>query len=64
MNRLPSGKKNPQVVRPFPLFRSLTSLPSTFMLKIWSHSNGGRVDWKIVLCRRRKSMLQHSARQR
>ena len=27
-------KKNPQVVRPFPLFRSFTSLPSTFMLKI------------------------------
>ena len=33
MNRLPSGKKKPQVVRPFPLFRSFTSLPSTFVLE-------------------------------
>jgi len=34
MIRFPSGKKNPQVVRPLPLFKSFTSLPSTFMLKI------------------------------
>ncbi len=34
MKRLPSGKKKEQVVRPFPVLKSLTSLPSMFMLKI------------------------------
>jgi hypothetical protein len=45
MIRLPSGKKYPQVVRPLPVETSRTSVPLTFIVKIWSQSNGGRVDW-------------------
>lgn len=45
MTRRPSGKKNPQVVRPRPVETGLTSLPSTPIVKIWSQENGGRVDW-------------------
>ena len=44
---LPSFRKYAQVVRPLPVETSFGSDPSAFMMKIWSHSYPGRVDWNM-----------------
>src|SRR5678815_2974095 len=48
MMDLPSGVKKLHVVRPVPLLMSLRSVPSIFMVKIWSHLYSP-VCWNVSL---------------